>query len=423
MTVTQIREPELPGWVAAAREAVTAAHGVPLGSVGDAELGEVLVEVAVLESQVAALKLQVLAEADARRLAEQTADTGTDAWAAKLTGTTAGVMRGGLWLARLLEERYDVTRRAFADGGLDEAQVRVIVRAGEQIPAGVCVEDREAAEAHLVAMGVEGMNARRLRQAARRMLEVVSRELADEHEATLLEREEDRAEVETWMTLSDNGDGTFSGRFMIPEVAGHLLRHALERLSCPNRLSRNRSGEVVRDETVPGMGQNLNWSERLGVAFVELIEHLPQKGFGGVGALLLVTIDHARLRDGLGSARLDSGAHISAGEARRLACGAGIVPVVLGGRSEPLDVGRGQRLHTEAIRRGLAVLYDTCAAEGCERPFAWCDIHHPHAWSHGGVTSLANGIPLCGHHHRRAHDKVFDLSILPSGGARFHRRR
>ncbi|MGI8646554.1 MAG: hypothetical protein ACR2JD_09585, partial [Nocardioides sp.] len=135
MTVQQIREPELPGWVAAARGAVAGAHRVPLGSVGDAELGDILVEVAALQSQVAALKLQVLAEADARRLAERTADTGTDAWAAKLTGTTAGVMRGGLWLARLLEERYDATRRAFADGRLDEAQARVIVRAAEQIPA------------------------------------------------------------------------------------------------------------------------------------------------------------------------------------------------------------------------------------------------------------------------------------------------
>lgn len=423
MSVQPIREPELPGWVGAARDAVQAAQAVRLGSVDDASLGAALVEVAALQSQVVSLKLQVLAEADARRLAEQTADTDTGAWAAKLTGTTQAVMRGGLWLARLLEEKYGVTRRAFADGGIEEAQAQVIVRAAEKLPSGVTPAERESAEAHLVAKAVEGMNARQLRQAARRMLEVVSAELADEHEASMLEGEEERAEVETWMTLHDNADGTFSGRFVIPEVHGHLLRNVLEKLSSPNRLSRNRAGDVVGDETVPGMAQNLNWSERLGSAFVELIEHLPTTSFGPVGATLIATIDHQRLLDGLGSARLDSGAHISAGEARRLACGAGIVPAVLGGPSAPLDLGRLVRLHTETMRRALALTHDTCAAEGCERPFAWCDIHHPHPWSQGGQTSVKNGIPLCGHHHRRAHDKVFDLSILPTGEARFRRRR
>ncbi|CAN5284192.1 hypothetical protein BH18ACT9_BH18ACT9_22510 [soil metagenome] len=423
MTIQAIRDPELSGWVNAARDAVQGALSVPVASVDEVELSEALVEVTALASQVAALKLQVLAQTDARQMAEQAAATSTDAWAAALTGSTQAVMRGGLWLARLLEEKYDATQRAFADGSLDEAQARVIVKAGERVPDSVSDEAREAAEAHLVAKAVAGMNARRLRQAARRMLDVISAELANRHEATMLDEEEQRAEVETWMTLHDNDDGTFVGRFTIPEAQGHLLRHALERLSSPNRLSRNRAGELVRDDTVPGMGQNLNWSERLGAAFVELLEHLPQKGFGGVGATLLVTMDLERLLDGLGSARLDSGARISAGEARRLACGAGIVPVVLGGASEPLDLGRRQRLHTDAMRRALAVVHDTCAAEGCERPFAWCDLHHPHAWSRGGSTSVANGLPLCGHHHRRAHDRAFNLTHLASGEVRFRRRR
>jgi hypothetical protein len=62
-------------------------------------------QAAVLEAQVAALKLVPLAEADRRRMAERIAATGTDAWAAKLTGSTRAVMAGGLWLARLPEER------------------------------------------------------------------------------------------------------------------------------------------------------------------------------------------------------------------------------------------------------------------------------------------------------------------------------
>ncbi|HJT03677.1 MAG TPA: DUF222 domain-containing protein [Pseudonocardiaceae bacterium] len=56
------------------------------------------------------------------------------------------------------------------------------------------------------------------------------------------------------------------------------------------------------------------------------------------------------LIEGLRSAVLDAGGRISAAEARRLACDACIVPMVLGSDSMPLDVGREQRLATAAQR-------------------------------------------------------------------------
>jgi hypothetical protein len=96
---------------------------------------------------------------------------------------------------------------------------------------------------------------------------------------------------------------------------------------------------------------------------------------------------------------------------------------VLGGRSQPLDLGHTARLHNTAQRRALSINHDTCAAEGCERPFAWCDVHHPHPWSRGGATDLDNAVPLCGWHHARAHDQRFDLRVLTSGEVRFRRRR
>jgi hypothetical protein len=141
-----------------------------------------------------------------------------------------------------------------------------------------------------------------------------------------------------------------------------------------------------------------------------------------VGATLLVGISLQRLVAGLGSARLDTGATVSPGQARRLGCGAGIVPVVLGGDSEPLDVGRERRLHTAAMRRALSFRYDACAAEGCERPFAWCEIHHPDPWAAGGGTSLHNAVPLCWHHHRRAHDPRYRIRYLDTGEVRFRRK-
>jgi hypothetical protein len=422
MSVEQLRAPAVAGHIATARGALEEAAAVPVGSLDRFELAEAVAELHAVEAQAAALKLAVMGEAERRRIAEETADTGTDAWAARLTGSTRSVMAGGIWLAKLLSERYDATREAFAAGHIDEAQVRVIVRAAQKIPDSVSEEDRVAAEEALVEKAVGGMNARRPRYAARRMLDVVNRDLADEAEADQLTYEEEHAEVETWLRLDDRGDGTVAGRFVIPELQAHLLKAALERLSAPRRWSRNKAGEDVVDDTMPGMA-GLNYTERLGAAFVELLEHLPTRGHGANGTTVMVHIEHQHLLDEVGAARLGAGVRISPGQARRLACNAGIVPAVLGGKSEVLDLGRMRRLHTEAQRRALSVKYDRCAAEGCERPFAWCEIHHPEAWADGGVTSLANAIPLCGHHHRRAHDDRFRVDMLASGEVKFVCRR
>jgi hypothetical protein len=423
MSVSQLRMPVIAGHVGSAHAEVDAAAAVPLGSLGRDELPLALASLAELEAKVASLKLQVLAEAEARRIAEEEAATGTPAWAAKLTGSTRAAMAGGLWLAELLREKYDATREAFADGGIEQAQARAIVRAAEKIPAAATADERRDAEADLVAKAVEGMNARRLRQAGRRMLERINKRLADEQESDMLEDEKKAAEVATELSLWDNGDGTYTGKFTIPELHGQLLKAALERLGSPRRLGRNKAGDLVNDPTVTGGPEGLNVYERQGAAFVELLEHLPTDGLGAVAATLLVKIDLDRLRDGLASAGIDSGVNIAVSDARRLACGAGIVPVVLNGRSEVLDLGRTRRLHSEPQRRALALRHDTCAAQGCERPFAWCDIHHPHAWSDGGRTDLPNGLPLCGHHHRRAHDNRYELRVLPTGEVRYRLRR
>ena len=125
-----------------------------LGSVnvlGDDALGGVISDLARVESRAAALRLALSAEADRRRVAEATAETGTDAWVARLTGSTREQAAGGLRIARLLEERYAATREAFAAGLLRVEQVRVIVNAAEQAPAEATPAQVAAAEEWLVA--------------------------------------------------------------------------------------------------------------------------------------------------------------------------------------------------------------------------------------------------------------------------------
>jgi hypothetical protein len=79
-------------------------------------------------------------------------------------------------------------------------------------------------------------------------------------------------------------------------------------------------------------------------------------------------------------------------------------------------------LFTRAQAIALSARHEHCAAEGCERPFAWCELHHLRPWSAGGPTDLANAVPLCGFHHRRIHDQHYTAARAPDGSLRFTHR-
>ena len=169
------------------------------------------------------------------------------------------------------------------------------------------------------------------------MFDVVDHDLADRHEAIMLGRESRHATHETFLTLHDNGDGTMSGRFTVPEARGRILRWFLDRLTAPRRLGRTAGGRPCVDESAPeGAGLSLSGWEKQGLAFCELLDHLPTDGWNGRNAAtVLVRIDLDDLLAGVGVAGLDGGTRITAGEARRLACEATLVPTVFGGDSVP----------------------------------------------------------------------------------------
>jgi hypothetical protein len=73
-------------------------------------------------------------------------------------------------------------------------------------------------------------------------------------------------------------------------------------------------------------------------------------------------------------------------QGRRMACQAEIIPMILGGPSEVLDVGCKQRFHTEAMRMAMLVRDQGCATHGCERPGSWCHAHHLTHHPNGTIT-------------------------------------
>ncbi|MGH3992610.1 MAG: DUF222 domain-containing protein, partial [Pseudonocardiaceae bacterium] len=126
---------------------------------------------------------------------------------------------------------------------------------------------------------------------------------------------------------------------------------------------------------------------------------------------LTVTIDWDALRTGLGTATLDYGQLISAGDARRIACDCKLIPVVMGSDSEPLDVGRAMRTVPLGIRRALIARDRGCSFPGCNRPPRVCDAHHALHWADGGETSVANCCLLCEMHHQQVHHQGWDITI------------
>jgi hypothetical protein len=125
------------------------------------------------------------------------------------------------------------------------------------------------------------------------------------------------------------------------------------------------------------------------------------------------------LQGQLGAASLALGGPISADVARRIACDAAIIPVVLGARGEPLDVGRASHTVPVAIRRAVVVRDGGCAFPGCSVPARWCDIHHVVHWADHGPTSIGNCVTLCGRHHRLLHHSDWRIEMA-SGIPEFH---
>ncbi|HJT02437.1 MAG TPA: hypothetical protein VJ757_02235 [Pseudonocardiaceae bacterium] len=113
----------------------------------------------------------------------------------------------------------------------------------------------------------------------------------------------------------------------------------------------------------------------------------------------------------IGSASLALGGPINAQVARRIACDAELIPVVLGTRGEPLDVGRASRTVPSAIRRAVLLRDGGCAFPGCTVPTRWCDIHHCVHWVDHGPTSLANCVALCARHHRLLHHSDWRIDM------------
>lgn len=201
----------------------------------------------------------------------------------------------------------------------------------------------------------------------------------------------------------------------LPEAAWAMFKNQLDAIAAPRRRHLTDTHHHPADTD-----EELSAGQRLGRAFCAWIERIPTHGLpttGGTPATITWghlplagdNLDYDTLKSEVVAATLANGTRISATELRRLACGANILPRVLGGKSEAVDQGRAKRLFTPAQRLALADRDRGCTYAGCDRPPGWAEAHHLDWWARdGGNTNLNDGARLCARHHHQVHEHNID---------------
>lgn len=190
--------------------------------------------------------------------------------------------------------------------------------------------------------------------------------------------------------------GKISGRFddavMFDAIATVIDAHAKPATGDDERTGPQRQAEALADIC----GYVLDRGE------------VPQ--CGGHRPHLNVIIRLEDLENRARSAMLDFGGTVTPEALRMLACDAAVIPIVMNGQGQPLDVGRMTRVIPEGVRRAVAARDGGCAR--CGRPRSWCEIHHILEWEFDGETKVDNCVMLCRVCHRLIHHSEWEVRML-----------
>jgi hypothetical protein len=140
--------------------------------------------------------------------------------------------------------------------------------------------------------------------------------------------------------------------------------------------------------------------------------------FTGTPRTVIITIDLDTLENQLRDTciTLPGGATISAATARRLACDAELIPVVLSRGGDIVDVGEAGHEFTAATRRAAYVRdHGRCAFPRCRGHVV--ELHHITYRRHGGPGTLNNAAWLCAYHHWLVHEGTWTLQRQPTDGS------
>ncbi|CAN5268192.1 HNH endonuclease signature motif containing protein [soil metagenome] len=292
-----------------------------------------------------------------------------------------------------------VLAESVADGALSILAADAIVTALGDSSEKISTEALTDAASLMVTLAPE-LTIRRVTAEARALRDALDTAGVAEREARL--REQRYLSV----TLQPDGMTRVSG-LLDPESAA-IVTSAFDQITAPRRggprfvdpEAAARSQAVVDDPRTNG--------QLLLDAFVEMVRIAGAADTGRVFAqrrpAVVIRVDKSDMDAGAGIATIDGQtAAVSIATAERFVCSAGAVPVVMQGGAG-IDAAKHVRFHTTRQRQVIAERDRGCLWPGCEHPPSWSEVHHPHPYSEGGETTVANGILLCRFHHRNVHN-------------------
>jgi hypothetical protein len=293
-----------------------------------------------------------------------------------------------------IEPQHPQVAAALAEGVIDAGHVEAIRKAVAALPVTATVEDRTTAEKILTqaATSSEPFLVARLGREIQRRLDPDGNE----------PREKDLLRPSRRLDLHERQDGGVSGSFDLDTETGALLTALLSPLTAPCPTDEG------PDPRSPG--------ERRGDAFRDILalaakcEETPSEA--GEPVTVMVTVTLEELKSGIGHGLLDGYWNLSAAQLRRMACDATVVPVVLGSKSEILDIGRASRAVPRPIRRALIRRDKGCSHPNCIRKAKWCHAHHIIEWWFGGPTALDNLTLVCPLHHQLLHHSEWEVRMV-----------
>lgn len=317
--------------------------------------------------------------------------------------------------ARAVFEARDLARhpnvgRAALGGKVSTGHARGIAKGMAQLPPGLDAAQRSRAEDAFLRLA-ENLRPDQIPDQTVQVLGEVAPELVPDErdEQRRLERQRHQALRRRSFRHGDDGEGSiwFSGK--LPHLEAEPFIRILQAHVASNRRQARDNAKALRAlrpgprvlREHGGSGEDLTTQQRWADALVGMVrEHRGAPQSMGESPRIVITMQEEKLTQRAEqSGVLPGGARIPAGELRRLMCDAALMPVVLGGESEILDVGREHRLVTPGMRRTLSLRDKGCVFPGCQKPDAECEAHHVIPWWDQGRTELGNLALLCPHHH------------------------
>ncbi|MFF0368977.1 MULTISPECIES: HNH endonuclease signature motif containing protein [unclassified Micromonospora] len=342
-----------------------------------------------LQQRLAAAQLAVVRQLHGRGTLVAQGASSSAVWLRHRLRLDVSAARRLVGLAASVEAAPSGVRDALASGAVTVEQARVIAGTAAVVSASAGAEVADKAVGLLVEWA-EQFDPSLLRRMGARILDHVAPDLADDladdGAAAALAAEAARAARDRHVTISEQAGERLRLTGTLDAEGAALLRAVIDPLSAPSGPDDTRSAGQRRHDALADVC-------RLALRTGGLPEH------GGESAQVVVTTSYDGLTRQLHAGALDIGLQLTPDTVRRLACDAAILPAVLGGAGQVLDVGRQRRLVTGPLRRALVLRDGGCAFPGCDRPPRWCAAHHIDHWADGGPTSLDNAVLLCGHHH------------------------